>query len=166
MKSTQDDVVSALLAETGSRRENTSRKTSRSSRKKPKCSGNSTKPTKAVVLSPKAGAVKTKLKGDSTDADNRLKEFLQGLRSTQLKDEGGEIVEHWYDPEANKQYTLQEIAEVMGVSRERVRQIEEEALRKMWRYLSIMNKREGLTSDDWMQIVNQSHNGEATIFMP
>jgi DNA-directed RNA polymerase sigma subunit (sigma70/sigma32) len=110
--------------------------------------------------------VKTKLKGDSTDADNRLKEFLQGLRSTQLKDEGGEIVEHWYDPEANKQYTLQEIAEVMGVSRERVRQIEEEALRKMWRYLSIMNKREGLTSDDWMQIVNQSHNGEATIFMP
>ena len=165
-QNTQEDVVSALLAGRGSPHGSISKRTSRSSRKKRKCSGSSTKPTKAVVLSPQAGAVKKKLKGDSTDADNRLKEFLQGLRSTQLKDESGEIVEHWYDPKANKQYTLQEIAEVMGVSRERVRQIEEEALRKMWRYLSIMNKREGLTSDDWMQIVNESHNGDATVFMP
>ena len=161
-----DDVVNALLADHDSLQGNTSKRTSRPSRRKPKCSGNSTKPTKAVALSPKPGSDSKKLNPDATDADNRLREFLQGLRSTQLSDENGEIVEHWYNPKACKQYTLQEIADVMGVSRERVRQIEEEALRKLWRYLSIMSKREGLNKDDWIQVFNETNNGDSTIYMP
>lgn len=160
-----DDVVSALLAGRDSPLVNTSKKTSQSSRRKPKCSGNSTKPTKARALN-RVGGVINHHKEDSTDADNRLREFLQGLRSTQLKNENKEIVEHWYDPDEGKQYTLQEIADIMGVSRERVRQVEETGLRRMWRFLSIMNKREGLTQDDWLKIFEETHSGESTIYMP
>jgi hypothetical protein len=162
-KNISEDVVSALLAGRDSPLVNTSKKTSRSSRKKPKCSGNSTKPTKAVALNRKGGLIRNH-KEDSTDADNRLREFMTGLRSTHLKNEG--IEEHWYDPEVNRQYTLQEIADIMGVSRERVRQVEEQALRKLWRYLSIMNKREGMEKDDWFKTFNENNNGEATIYMP
>ena len=165
MKNTHEDVVTALLAESVSRQESTSKKTSRSSRRKPKCSGNSTKPTKARALN-RVGGVINHHKEDSTDADNRLREFMTGLRSTQLKNEDKEIVEHWYDPEEGKQYTLQEIADIMGVSRERVRQVEETGLRRMWRFLSIMNKREGLTQDDWLKIFEETHSGESTIYMP
>ena len=160
-----EDVVSALLAGRDSPLGNTSKKTSPPSRRKPKCSGNSTKPTKASVLNREGGRINNH-KEDSTDADNRLREFLQGSRSTHLKNEDKELVEHWYDPEKGKQYTLQEIADIMGVSRERVRQVEEQALRRMWRYLSIMNKREGLTQDDWLKIFEETHSGESTIYMP
>lgn len=159
-----EDVVSALLAGRDSPLGNTSKKTSQSSPRKPKCSGNSTKPTKAVALNRNGGLIRNH-KEDCTDADNRLREFMTGLRSTQLKNEDGEITEHFYNPEESKQYTLQEIADVMGVSRERVRQVEEHALRKMWRFLSIMNKREGLEKDDWFKTFN-NNNGEATIYMP
>ena len=151
-----DDVVNALLADSGSRRKNMSKKTSRRTRQKPKCSEHSTKPTEGVVLS-KAPVSRP----ETTDADRRLNEFLQGSRSTQLKNE-----EHWYDPEASKQYTLQEIADIMGVSRERVRQVEEQALRKLWRYISIMNKREGVTEDEMFQILTANNYGEDTIYMP
>lgn len=156
-----EDVVSALLADSGSRRKNISKKTSRRSRKKPKCSGTSTKPTEAVVLSEAAPVVP-----ETTDADLRLNEFLQGSRSTELREDDGELAEHWYDPDGHKQYTLQEIADVMGVSRERVRQVEEQALRKLWRYISIMNKREGVTEDEMFQILTKTHHGEDTIYMP
>jgi DNA-directed RNA polymerase sigma subunit (sigma70/sigma32) len=97
---------------------------------------------------------------DSTDADHRLREFMQGLRSTTIGDS-----EHWYDSEKQRPYTLQEIAEVMGVSRERVRQIEEAGLRRMWRLLRAMNKRENLTESDWIQIADDHHRDETTIYM-
>ena len=157
-----DDVVAALLADCGSPQGSTSKKTSKRSRKKRKCSGNSTKPTKAVVLN-REGAKINNHKEDSTDADCRLREFLQGSRSTKVRDQEGE---HWYSRESSRQYTLQEIADIMGVSRERVRQVEDQALRKMWRYLSLMNKREGVEIDDWFKILNESSGGEATVYMP
>lgn len=156
-----EDVVSALLAESVSPRGNTSRKTSKRSRKKPKCSGTSTKPTKAVVLNQKGSQINHK--EDSTDADCRLREFLQGLRSTKVRDQEDE---HWYSRESSRQYTLQEIADIMGVSRERVRQVEDQALRKLWRYLSLMNKREGVEINDWFKILNENSSDEATVYMP
>lgn len=157
-----EDVVSALLAESVSPRGNTSRKTSKRSRKKPKCSGTSTKPTKAVVLNQKGSQINNH-KEDSTDADCRLREFLQGLRSTKVRDQEDE---HWYSRESSRQYTLQEIADIMGVSRERVRQVEDQALRKLWRYLSLMNKREGVEINDWFKILNENSSDEATVYMP
>lgn len=160
--STHEDVVNALLAESVSPRGNTSRKTSKRSRKKPKCSGTSTKPTKAVVLNKKGSQINNH-KEDSTDADCRLREFLQGLRSTKVRDQEGE---HWYSRESSRQYTLQEIADIMGVSRERVRQVEDQALRKLWRYLSLMNKREGVEINDWFKILNENSSDEATVYMP
>lgn len=165
MKNTHEDVVTALLAESVSRQESTSKKTSRSSLRKPKCSGNSTKPTKGAALNRKGGLINNH-KEDCTDADNRLREFMMGSRSTRLLDENKEEVEHWYDPEAEKSYTLQEIADVMGVSRERVRQVEETALRKLWKYISILNKREGVTEDEMFQQINKSKKSGDTIYMP
>ena len=65
-----------------------------------------------------------------------------------------------------KSYTLQEIADIMGVSRERVRQIEEISLRKLWRYIKIMNKREGVSEDEMFQIFTENNHGENTVYMP
>ena len=158
-KNISGDAVSALLAERASQLENTSKKTSRSSRKKPKSSVTSTKPTKAPDPRAKNGRLHQE---DATDADNRLREFIQGSRSTTLPN--GE--EHWYDPEENRNYTLEEIGNIMGVSRERVRQIEEHALRRMWRLMDIMSKREGMTQADWMKILTDSHGDDETIYMP
>ena len=97
---------------------------------------------------------------ESTDADNRIREFIQGLRSTNIDGK-----EHWYEPDKCRPYTLQEIAEIMGVSRERVRQVEEQAMKKMWRYLSAMNKRENLNPDDWLKIADDKNGDDPTIYM-
>lgn len=151
--------MSALLAQRASQLGNTSKKTSRSSLRKPKSFATSTKPTKGSDQKAKNGRM---YQEDATDADNRLREFIQGSRSTTLPN--GE--EHWYDPEENRNYTLEEIGNIMGVSRERVRQIEEHALRRMWRLMDIMSKREGVTKDEWMQMFGQTGKGEQTIYFP
>lgn len=100
-------------------------------------------------------------KEDRTNADARLSQFMSGERSILVDGE-----EHYYDPKAMRTYTLEEVGSVMGVTRERIRQIEEMALRKMWRALDIMSKREGMTQADWMKILTDSHGDEETIYMP
>lgn len=100
-------------------------------------------------------------KVDQTNADRRLNEFMQGERTTIIDGE-----EHTYDPEAMRNYTLEEVGSIMGVTRERIRQIEEMALRKMWRSLDIMSKREGMAQSDWMEILTNAHGNEDTIYMP
>ena len=52
----------------------------------------------------------------------------------------------------------------MGVSRERVRQIEEQGMRKMWRRVGAMVKREGLTPDDLLKAINDNAKHEPIIF--
>lgn len=69
-----------------------------------------------------------------------------------------------YNPEEGKQYTLEEIGRIMGVSRERVRQIEEHSLRKLWRMLDIMSKRENLNQEDWLAMFDDGYAGEDTIY--
>lgn len=160
------DEESVILADTVSRQKNTARKGSTGLQKK------STKPSSkrkiakyeacSSLKKPSSGAFNpNNTLEDRTDADNRLKEFLQGIRSTVLNGK-----EHWYDSTANRPYTLQEIANIMGVSRERVRQVEEAGLRKMWRYLSAMSKRENLNHSDWLKIADSKHGEESTIYMP
>lgn len=100
-------------------------------------------------------------KVDQTNADIRLNEFMRGERTTIINGE-----EHTYDPEAMRNYTLEEVGSIMGVTRERIRQIEEMALRKMWRSLDIMSKREGMAQSDWMEILTNAHGNEDTIYMP
>lgn len=46
-------------------------------------------------------------------------------------------------------YTLQEIAEVMGVSRERIRQIQDQALRKVYFHLSKMAKADNIDLEEF-----------------
>lgn len=97
---------------------------------------------------------------DRTDADNRLKEFIQGIRSTVIDGK-----EHWYDSKSTRAYTLQEIAHIMGVTRERVRQIEEAGLKRMWRLLSAMSRRENLKPTDWLDIAESKDGDDDTIYM-
>ncbi len=160
-KNISGDVVNALLAEHASQLGSTSKKTSRSSRRKPKYSGTSTKPTKVNVQTAGNGPGQG-MTEDCTDADNRLREFLQVLRPTTLPDG----TEHWYDREANRRYTLEEVGDIMAVSRERVRQIEEQALRKLWRMLNTMSKREGLTPDDYLKTAQECNTEDPTIYLP
>ena len=147
------DVVNALLADCVSQRANTSRKTSRPSRRKRKCSATTTKPTK--VADPSQQFLCKNNKQDVANADLRLKEFILGLRPGVVDE-----VEIWHNRENPRPYTLEEIGQIMGVSRERVRQIEEASLRKLWRLLDIMSKREGLKQDDWIKMFN---NGAKSI---
>lgn len=58
---------------------------------------------------------------------------------------------HFYDPEVGQTYTLQEISDVMGVTRERVRQIEQSGLKKMFAAFSSVARREGLNPIDWFR---------------
>jgi transcriptional regulator with XRE-family HTH domain len=46
-------------------------------------------------------------------------------------------------------HTLQEIAEVMGVSRERIRQIQDQALRKVYFHLAKMAKSDGIDLEEF-----------------
>lgn len=100
-------------------------------------------------------------KEDQTNADIRLSEFMRGERTTTIDGE-----EHSYDPDEMRNYTLEEVGSIMGVTRERIRQIEEMALRKMWRSLDIMSKREGMTQTDWIEIFDNKNGSEDTIYMP
>jgi hypothetical protein len=100
-------------------------------------------------------------KRDQTNADIRLNEFMCGKRSIQIDGQ-----KHYYDPEEGRQYTLEEIGSAMGVTRERVRQVEEIGLRKMWRAFDSMSRRENITPDEWMQILTDSHAGEDTVYIP
>ena len=156
---------SAILADSASRQGKSRLKTSKLSLKG-YCATNLTRRTERFVSldgsrKPSKTSSRNNTLEDSTDADHRLREFMQGLRSTVIDGE-----EHWYDPEKQRPYTLQEIADIMGVSRERVRQIEEAGLRKMWRRLRAMNKRENLDESDWLQIANDHHGEDRTIYMP
>ena len=54
----------------------------------------------------------------------------------------------------------------MGVTRERVRQIEETALRKMWRAFDSMGRREGVSKEEWMSILTNGTTKEETVYMP
>jgi hypothetical protein len=100
-------------------------------------------------------------KSDSSNADDRLTSFMMGDRSIHIHGE-----EHFYEPDALRQYTLEEIGQVMGVTRERVRQVEEVALRKMWRAFDSMSRRENISPDEWIQILTDSHASEETVYLP
>lgn len=114
----------------------------------------SRKPLKASSLDAQSTFRNTLL--ERSTADERLRAFMRG----DLELDGAA-----YDPSEGRQYTLEEIGRIMGVSRERVRQIEEHALRKLWRMLDIMSKRENLTQEDWLSIFDDG-SGDRTVYFP
>tara|TARA_R100000152_G_C6770989_1_gene197366 strand:+ start:1121 stop:1417 length:297 start_codon:yes stop_codon:yes gene_type:complete len=72
--------------------------------------------------------------------------------------------EHYYDPSLGRTYTLQEISEVMGVTRERVRQIEQQALKKMFSTFTSVAHSEEMNVMDWFRdllgAMDQGGDGE------
>ena len=141
-ETTLDDVVSALIADSASRHGSTSKKTSDQSKKLsfPSKPAPSRPCSKAPGLSAHQMAVQS-------SADDRLESFIIG--ETPLVMEDG--TEHWHDMQGGRRYTLNEIATVMGVTRERVRQIEQSALKKAFASFSSMARREGENPIDWFR---------------
>lgn len=157
-----DDVVHALLADAGLLRRKYRRRTLKPCSKKSKDYGPLIKKPKPEPLSQQElrQRVESQFDGEATNADVRLREFLRKERSLIEKDG----TEHMYDPDEGRVYTLEEVGNVMGVTRERVRQIEEVALRKMWRLIRSINMREDLDEKDWIEGV--THNGDDTVYLP
>lgn len=154
-----DDVVNALLVEAGLPPKKSRRTSSRRSCRKLKGSEKPTKP----ACEPKNALeehVSAQFDEGATNADIRLRQFLRGERS--FVNKSGETVMH--DSESGQTYTLEEIGTIMGVTRERVRQIEESALRKMWRFIRSMNMREDLTETDWLNVLKQNDNKDKTVY--
>ena len=158
-----DAVVHALLAEAGLLRKKYQRKTSKSSCRKLKGSEKPTKP-QPVTEDELEKRISGLFDDGATNADQRLREFMRGERTLTEKDGS----ESYYDPDEGRTYTLEEVGTVMGVTRERVRQIEEIALRKMWRLIRGINMREELTEDDWINGLSGRGGGErdATVYLP
>lgn len=75
----------------------------------------------------------------------QVKGRMQSKRRTRADKALRELVE---GAEPGKYYTLHEIAEVMGITRERVRQIEMKAKRNFRNRLLILIKSEGVTPED------------------
>jgi len=144
-KTTKDAVVNALIAASALQRESTPKKSSSKSGVKSKSSGKSStvsgKQPKEPEFVPLAGNSTEK----TTSADTRLAQFMAG-ELPMIQPDG---TEHFYDPDAGQTYTLQEISDVMGVTRERVRQIEQSGLKKMFASFASVARREGLNPIDW-----------------
>lgn len=157
--------ANALVADTASQRKNVRRKNSRNSSSSKKSSrrrvpkSEDSKALSGKYLEP-ALPFPNNTKEDQTNADVRLSEFMRGERTVLLDGE-----EHVYDPDGMRTYTLEEVGTIMGVTRERVRQIEETGIRKMWRAFDIMCKREGVTKEEFMGML-LGGSDEATVYMP
>jgi len=177
-KNTFDDAANALLAERVSRRKKSTTKISQQSSKKASGSGKVTRGSRRSLKKRKgyARAIKpppeTKsafekkvdnlYDDNASNADVRLREFMLGQRSF-IDRHGDEI---WFNAKGGKQYTLEEIGTIMGVTRERVRQIEEQALRKMWKHIRSLNLREGLKESDWLGVLKQNDDKDRTQYFP
>jgi len=154
-KTTSTDVIAAHLANIASQRESSPTKKSTSSKdsfknsekdspKKPSNSQKKSVYPKGRVVEPSLLA-EPNMKEEPVGADERLTLFMNSLLPMRC-DDG---TEHFYNPEEQRQYTLQEIAGIMGVTRERVRQIEEEAKKKLFAYFCSMARREGDHPLEW-----------------
>lgn len=55
----------------------------------------------------------------------------------------------------SRPHTLQEISEVMGVTRERVRQLEAQALRKLRFHVQNILKHDSITSEDIINLLTE-----------
>ena len=141
-ETTHDDAVNALIADSASRRESTSKKTSYKKRSITSRDAGQGTPGGTKPKKPPVG-----LRPQTPDADARLTAFICGEMPLQSEDGS----EHWHDPKSSQRYTLQDIAEVMGVSRERVRQIEQKALKKAYAVFSTMAHREGENAVLWFR---------------
>lgn len=165
---TPDDVVHALLAEADLPQKKSPRKNSRRSCKKSKGSAKRTKKQSRKPKPPPKSKdelharIESQFDFDVTDADQRLREFM--LQARTLHERDG--TESLYEPNENRSYTLEEIGTVMGVTRERVRQIEEAALRKLWRRIRSINMREDLEETDWINVLTDYKSDDPTVYYP
>jgi len=147
-----DDVINALLASTASRQESSTKKTPSSPSESSSTSDNAS-PRSQPKSSPKQppsrrhdSLAKPEYADDADlSGDQKLSMFVNG-HIPMIEEDG---TEHWYDPTAGRPYTLQEIASVMGVTRERVRQIEEQGKRKLFAQLCKIARKEGENPIDW-----------------
>jgi hypothetical protein len=125
-----EDAVAALLAALGSRPKKSAVSSSKISSSKIKRSGKKQKSTKKPSQAPKK--VEKCNAPKLTETDVRLRLMVS-------------------NSEPGKCYTLQEIAEVVGVSRERVRQLEFQALRSLRKKMTKILKDDNLEDVDLLK---------------
>ena len=119
------DAVNALNAVTGLTRGKYRRKRSKPSRATPKSSSKSSEYSNSLP----EREVKPPTKVEYSESDIKLRAMVMAALPGQT-------------------FTLQEIAEVMGISRERVRQIQDKALRKVYFHLAKVAKADGIDMDE------------------
>ena len=64
------------------------------------------------------------------------------------------------ESEPGRVYTLDEIGTAMGVTRERIRQIEQKALQKFYRHWTRIMKDDDVTVDQMFSIIRKAHQGQ------
>ncbi len=126
-----DDAAAALLAAIGSPPKKSVAKSLGISLKKTKRSKSKKKSTKPHLDS---------ISLQSPDRSNK-KLTMVDLKLRAMVEES----------EPGRSYTLQEIADVVGVSRERIRQIEDQGLRKLRNKLYKIIKADGLSKEEFQQ---------------
>lgn len=130
-----DDAVDVLLAALGSRPAKSADSSSTISSKKTKRSAKKRKSTKK--RSPAAEkTVEIEKPVEFTETDIRLRMMVA-------------------ESEPNREYTLQEIADYVGVSRERIRQLEFQALKSLRFHMARILKKDNL---DKMDLLKNEHN--------
>lgn len=82
-------------------------------------------------------------------------ETFQRQRAPSMRKADAKLAKFAEKAECGKCYTLHEIAVAMGVTRERVRQIEARALRKLNKRLGQVFKNENITPEDAMDMVRK-----------
>tara|TARA_Y100000593_G_scaffold80352_1_gene149968 strand:- start:2909 stop:3241 length:333 start_codon:yes stop_codon:yes gene_type:complete len=82
--------------------------------------------------------------------------WAEGKQTAATRKADKKLAKFAENAEAGRCYTLHEIAEVMGITRERVRQIEARALRKLYKRLGQILRNENVTPAELMAIVRNA----------
>ena len=76
---------------------------------------------------------------EETVARHQLRERMQNVMTKRLRPREREVLRMRFGLDGSQEQTLKQVAEVLGVTRERVRQIEVRALRRL-RHASVRDK--------------------------
>jgi hypothetical protein len=87
----------------------------------------------------------------------------RGIQIISKRTKGDKALSLYMKTAPERDHTLEEISNIMGVTRERVRQIEAKALRKLrFQFKSIL-KKDDLSDDDLIRLMNHSRANEYSL---
>tara|TARA_Y100000114_G_C11751480_1_gene324551 strand:- start:371 stop:769 length:399 start_codon:yes stop_codon:yes gene_type:complete len=93
----------------------------------------------------------TAMNSSQKTSNPKANEEVKNIADDYGEDSDTRLRKFYEEAEPGRSYTLKEIAEAMGVTRERVRQIEEMALRKFGRRFRQILKRENIDPEEFQR---------------